>query len=240
MSSTDGMKSTDRVRETCGKCGGSGSVPWGLPADVLVDERIVGKYCFACNGRGYREVLVISIRSRERRVARLAAEAEKKMAEAAVARTDRFEAFTASNPDVVAFLTSEESRVADWLARYCNELDADGALCEKSLTQIKKVLAAKAREVDVIEGRYVVDGVLKGWKETWNDWGSCIKITVRVTVPAGDDVEGGEYTVYGTAPRGLDYEAVGDVVRFKATVKKSDRDPSFGFFSRPINMENAE
>lgn len=41
------------------------------------------------------------------------------------------------------------------------------------------------------------------------------------------------WKVMGTLPAALDDAKVGDVVEFSAAIKPSDRDPKFGFFSRP-------
>lgn len=45
------------------------------------------------------------------------------------------------------------------------------------------------------------------------------------------------WKVMGTLPAALDDAAVGDVVEFSATIKPSDRDPKFGFFSRPTKAQ---
>lgn len=64
------MKSTDRVKEDCAKCGGTGvyAGPSGhqfyTPATGGVNTG-----CFSCEGRGYFSVLVSSVRSRAKRLA---------------------------------------------------------------------------------------------------------------------------------------------------------------------------
>ena len=45
------------------------------------------------------------------------------------------------------------------------------------------------------------------------------------------------WKVMGTLPAALEGAAVGDVVEFSATIKPSDRDPKFGFFSRPTKAQ---
>jgi hypothetical protein len=73
--------------------------------------------------------------------------------------------------------------------------------------------------------RMVVSGEVLSIKvrETFN--GSALKMVVRAD-------EG--WKVWGTVPASVrDSLQEGDVVRFTATVKPSDNDPKFGFFSRP-------
>lgn len=77
------LKGSDRVRETCWKCNGSGVVDWGNV--VFSNGKGDARWCFECNGLGYTSVLVSSIRARQARQAKAEAEAAKK-AEAAAAR----------------------------------------------------------------------------------------------------------------------------------------------------------
>lgn len=118
--------------------------------------------------------------------------------------------------------------------------------------------------VDVPEGDgLIVEGRIVSLREKVTDWGTTLKMTVKVTTPEG------VYLVWGTRPRALDgvygcltcgsttsdhngwvhapgcadrggqaagfigSAEVGDVVRFTANVTRGDRDPSFGFFHRP-------
>jgi hypothetical protein len=45
------------------------------------------------------------------------------------------------------------------------------------------------------------------------------------------------YRVFGTVPANLENLVVGDCVRFVANIKPSEKDPNFGFFSRPSKTE---
>lgn len=47
------------------------------------------------------------------------------------------------------------------------------------------------------------------------------------------------WKVMGTLPAALDEAEIGDVVEFSATIKPSDRDPKFGFFSRPTKAQKS-
>jgi len=73
-------------------------------------------------------------------------------------------------------------------------------------------------------GRVTVEGVVVSVKWQENDFGSRQVMTVK-----HDD----GWLVWGSVPSGLYDVERGDRVRFDATVEKSDRDESFGFFKRP-------
>lgn len=94
-----------------------------------------------------------------------------------------------------------------------------------------RALAQAAREaevkVPVVEGRQVLVGtVIKAeWKD--DEYGGRTVMTVK---------EDRGFLVWGTMPANLDAER-GDRIKFQATVKKSDRDESFGFFKRPAKAE---
>lgn len=97
---------------------------------------------------------------------------------------------------------------------------------------------AEPRKADVPEGRQVVEGVViseRVKEDAFSDAGRFV-ITVEVETDAG------AFRVWGTEPKAL-REApglTGSRVRFTATLKRSDRDPAFGFFSRPSGAEVLE
>jgi hypothetical protein len=73
-------------------------------------------------------------------------------------------------------------------------------------------------------GRYEVTGIVAGIKESASQWGSSVKAIVK----------DGLRTYYVTIPRGVEAEGLrGRAVSFTATIERSDRDPLFGFASRP-------
>lgn len=80
------LKGTDKVWETCGKCGGDKVVHWGNV--TLAKGNRVARWCFDCNGEGGRYVLVSSIRAREAR--------QRKATELAVQRAAEFAAQAAA------------------------------------------------------------------------------------------------------------------------------------------------
>lgn len=86
-----GRKGTDRVTEECWKCSGRG---W-----IEAFGGIDGGRCWACMGQGGKSVLVSSIRARERRQA-------KRAAEQAQTDADRLERVGSANGAAIAALVS--------------------------------------------------------------------------------------------------------------------------------------
>lgn len=72
-------KGTDKVWETCGKCGGDKVVHWGNVS--YSNGRGEARWCFDCDGQGGRYVLVSSIRAREARQRKATEQAAQRAAE---------------------------------------------------------------------------------------------------------------------------------------------------------------
>jgi len=110
-------------------------------------------------------------------------------------------------------------------------------------------------EVPVPEGTYVVEGTVKAMRWQESRWGGAVKMLVEVETPNGN------YRVWGSLPKALSdlYEidsgprlanggfdvkhipkGVGKKIQFKAGVERSDREESFGFFSRPTQAKVIE
>jgi hypothetical protein len=122
-----GKVGTDRVRETCAKCSGTGTVDYGHV--TLLRKGIEDRWCFDCNGKGYRAILVSSLRATARRQAKAqtlrnaeaadwaaeapAREAAEKAAEAA--KEAREEALRAAKPK--GFLGTEGERLRNLNAK---------------------------------------------------------------------------------------------------------------------------
>lgn len=96
----------------------------------------------------------------------------------------------------------------------------------------REVESAKPK-VSVVEGRYEFTGKVISRKTQDGQWGTQYKMLVEV------EVEGGSYRVWGTEPANIEPE-VGDMVRLTATVVRSPRDESFGFYSRPAKASVLE
>jgi hypothetical protein len=88
--------------------------------------------------------------------------------------------------------------------------------------------AEQATLTPVVEGKGQVTGEVVSTKLHENDFGSRWVMTVK-------DDRG--FLVWGTVPAALGGVEKGDRVTFSATVTKSDRDDTFGFFKRPTKAE---
>lgn len=73
-----GRKGSERITETCGKCGGDRVISWGNV--TLQVGKVSGRVCFQCMGRGETSRLVSSARSTAR--AQVKAENERRAAAA--------------------------------------------------------------------------------------------------------------------------------------------------------------
>jgi ribosomal protein L9 len=92
--------------------------------------------------------------------------------------------------------------------------------------KIKRELDAPRPLVNIPEGRTMIEGRVVSTKRVEGFRGMTLKMLVEVDTPEGS------YRVFGSVPSGIRVDR-GDRVRITATLKRSDRDPSFGFFSRP-------
>lgn len=100
--------------------------------------------------------------------------------------------------------------------------------------QIEAERAAAAAALPPVKvGRYLIEGEIVSVKSPMPDhrsygWAATTKMLVKLA----DGTK-----VFGSMPKGFRAEDKGRVVRFTATVKASDKDRSFGYFSRPKRME---
>lgn len=97
-----------------------------------------------------------------------------------------------------------------------------------------------AKSVSLPAGRAVLEGTIVSFKEIEGFRGAA---TFKLVLDLGNGTR-----VWGTCPSALEpllrpnyssplSDAIGKRVRFSASVKTSDRDPLFGFFSRPTKPE---
>ena len=225
------LQPTDRVRETCGKCGGTGI--YNAPTRITFHTATVGDDapgCLACHGFGFHSVLVSSVRARVRR--------EEKAVEAAKAAAEAFQARLAAfwTPERQALRDAATAvhiglREGDPLRRELGDalqsvesLEEDGFEALQAAMEALEARTAAARPVPT--GRLVIEGVVLAKKLQESAYGSTYKLLI----------EGEGWKVWGTEPRSLD-AAKGDRVRLTATVEASADDPSFGFYSRPTKAE---
>jgi len=104
----------------------------------------------------------------------------------------------------------------------CSEKQAELALKIYREDVERREQAGSARAP---EGRQTLTGTILSVKvKTSEVYGD----TLKMTVDLGDGVK-----VWGTAPAPIDDRHVGEQITFTATFQPGDRDPLFGFFSRP-------
>lgn len=133
------------------------------------------------------------------------------------------------------------------LKRYGDLSPAQVGLAFKIAGEVRERARRAAEEAalpkaEVVEGKAlaVVAEILNvKWHDSDFGQGGSLKMTLRVTTPAG------AYKLWGTMPSALEHEHLtiqntgdnrglrGAVVEFTADVTKSDRDPTFGVFKRP-------
>ncbi len=251
-----GRKGSERIWSTCAKCGGSGSVSWGIEVDAVVSGRVVSRVCFDCNGVGSTSHLVSSARATARRQAReaaaAAARAEAYVAEQAAKKAEadaKRAEFAADHGDVVDWITANAGR-SSFAESLADTLDEYAGLSEKQVAAVRSIIADDETKAPVVEGRIVVTGriVSTRYVEPYA-YGQRGTYKMRVRDDRG-------FTVYGSIPQTvcdalydefyagdrdprLDGPAVwseaakGRRVTFTATVEASDDDEAFGFFKRP-------
>jgi len=197
------------IDRRCGGCEGRGRVPsshgWGLGT------------CAACRGSG-RVSESTAAKKAARRIARAAAYA----ARAAEAR----DALRAAYPEAVSILDNYAGNNG-FIKNVAAKFNRYGTLSENQANAIVKAFAKDIANAvtgtPVVEGRIEITGKIVSAKEKYDRWGDYVAITV-------EDDRG--FKVFGRIPRAIDSAEVGDRVAFTATVTKSDRDATFGFFNR--------
>ncbi len=175
---------------------------------------------------------------------RLAAELDRKEQRIRTAR----DTYLVANPDIAEFLAIPQTH--PFLSDMVRALRVYGELTERQATAVRKFIAGRDRwraereaqaaepTAPVVEGTITVTGRVLSTR--WHDderFGSTLKMVVR-------DDRG--FKVWGSVPRfhhegpcspscthnafGVD---AGDRITFTATVTRSERDETFGFFKRP-------
>lgn len=148
-------------------------------------------------------------------------------------------AFVEANQDLAFMADKTHEHTNGFIADVSRKLRQYGELSERQVNAVRAAIirdaewaarkeqeeAARAAEimVPVIEGKQQITGEVLSLKWQDSDFGSTLKMLVK-------DERG--FKVWGTVPRSIDPER-GDRVVFSATITKSDRDESFGFFKRP-------
>jgi len=147
------------------------------------------------------------------------------------------------------------SDIRQRLWMYGKVSDPQVSLVRRIMEQESAEQPPPIQEVPVPEGHYVIEGTVKAMKWQESQWGGQVKMLVEVETPTGN------YRVWGTLPRTLSdlYEidsgprlanggfdvrrtpkGIGRKVQFQATVERSGKDESFGFYSRPTQAKLIE
>lgn len=99
------------------------------------------------------------------------------------------------------------------------------------VAEFRKQSAERAALADsgvrVPEGRVEIEGVIVSTKQVTTAYGDAVKCTILLPTGA---------KVWGTLPERAGSDR-GHRVKFVATVKPSDDDPTFGFYKRPFNWQ---
>lgn len=238
-----GKKSDDTVAEECYNCSGTGvyqaysRIEYNV-TDAQGNEATLG--CFKCHGAGSSRIKVSSIRARVRREAKSQAENEYRNEIEEQARrhlanknAEAIKAFTDKHPDVVNGLDSLGSfgaSLKEQLNRRGTLSDAQVSAAKQSIERQARRDVEKANRQPVVEGRGRVTGKIVSTKWSDGPYGRTQKMTVM-------DDRG--FKVYGTVPKDSDLSS-GMRISLVGTVKASDNDNTFGFFSRPANVEILE
>lgn len=127
----------------------------------------------------------------------------------------------------------------DFYSRFRVVVDRDGRASDRFLRAVMRSIARDERVAEeraaeqakmspVVEGKIQVTGRIVSLKLHENDYG------VREVMTVLDDRG---FKLWGTQPRSLYSAKVDDRVTFMATVERSDRDETFGFFKRPTKAQ---
>jgi hypothetical protein len=153
-------------------------------------------------------------------------------------RVARLAAWHAEHADLVPLLEVDHPIIRDIRDRLV-QTGARWGLTEKQEQLVRKLAAERAAPAPVRvpvpfkDVRATLEGVVVGVRVQDGVYGSVVKMTVEVESAAGD----GTWLCYGTMPSALMGTERGQRVRFQAKVTPGDREPHFGFFSRPTKAE---
>ena len=165
------------------------------------------------------------------------------------AKARAHDAFCAAHPGLAEDLKADHRiirDIADKLAQYGSLSDAQVALVSKLANEVRNPRAPE-QHVAAPEGKVVVRGAVVSTKVVDSQYGSAVKMTVKVETPAGSwlawsTVPASLLSEKVISPRTGDYESRplrGLTVEFTATLKRG-RDDYFAFASRPTKAKIIE
>jgi hypothetical protein len=235
--------------DVCGTHFRYGEVWQHVPSSLLmtIGHICAGKYGLFADDIEYDHLRGIAIRKHKRLLERRKIRA-------------KLHVFLRDKPNLGAALRGDHAITRDLRAKLIHWGSLSPAQVELAYKLRAQVIAAAVADsalVDVIEGRYEMTGTMVSikWQEAVYYRGiDTAKMLVLV------DAEGGQYKVWGTMPEHLvdltmelrdrdaeECEGLKEIVRrahprirFTATVRGTDDDPSFGFFKRPTKASLIE
>lgn len=237
----------------CDHCGtGINHVFWFVSADG--NRFKVGSSCVEKSGdSGLKNQIKTEVKriQKEQRAARKEVKNLAKRLARRVANWGSVRARLRSNPDLSRLLRVDNRITADVRTRFLEWGTLSDAQEELLYKLEKQNEAYKARKqadeertwIPVPDGeRLQVEGTVLSTKLQDTMYGEILKMLVRV------DTEEGSFKLWGSVPQALWYreyrdgsiehtDIKGKRVRFTAKLKRSDKDPEFGFFSRPTKAE---
>jgi len=207
------------VHYACVRCGGSG-----------IYSHFHGN-CWKCNGSGGRGVKQVSVVRFARNLRQKKTEQSRKARARRVERVANFCSFFRARRDLISVFRCEHSIVKEMLhkiARFGDLSDRQVALARKLHDEASATLEEVAKTSVPDNTRAEFTGCVVSTKERLTAYGLQYKMLVEV------ETSEGSFRVWGTIPGSiLDQVEKGCSVTLTATLKRSENDDSFGFFSRP-------
>ena len=228
------MKTLTKPRKTapvpCTRCGGSGQY-----GPTVVESGI----CFRCAGHRVdprHKAWTFPTEWSAEQIGEFLAAEEAKAAAKQAKREEKRKAAEAATWAANVAECPALAELAEVSPDFCHRLRR-WQISEKqkalAVAMLDRHRAAVAREAEAAErraagvtvpvGRQTIRGIVAGFKTQEGRYGTTQKMIVRSD-------EG--WAVYVTVPAGITPER-GNAVEFTATIERSDRDPLFGFASRP-------
>jgi hypothetical protein len=222
-------------KQTCDHCGAAfnhGVLFLHTPTDELIH---VGHICAA------ETVGLPSRAAKAKKTAEKFAREQKAREE----RQKQTKVWRDENEAVVNWLNSQDMETAhNFIKDMKRQLNDWGKLSERQAAAVEKWMAGQERfqerkaeeakrlenALPLEEGRHVLIGEIVSTKYKDTDFGTQLKMTVLLDT--GNKI-------YGTVPVAIQDlrpdNIVGPRINFTGTIKRSDRDEHFGFFSRPAS-----
>lgn len=197
------LKGEDKVKEPCMKCSGTGTyqgpTPWQREEVRADGTAVYHPYCFQCDGKGYRELLVASIRARESRAVRK--------------HNDTVSQAHEQLPQIIQAQMEEELAQKEREAQAQKALDHHQATIDKLNTEMPEGQRISHIPVEVTSIR-------EYWKEGWNPWDAPqLTRAITFTMKASP---GAQPLVWFSAGAGAFRLEEGQEGTLAATVKKHD------------------